>query len=113
VVVGNDGEVHVAPLGPQGAGLRSAFAWQPGGGLLAISSWSNIEGVLRIFDPRAEETRVIGLQADPFNSVVWSPDGDALLAASDSWWTFVSPDGTWIRSIPIGRGSSLPLAWRP
>jgi hypothetical protein len=113
VVVSNDGVVHLAPLGPQGAGLRPAFAWQPGGDLLAISSWSNIEGVLRIFDPRAEETRVIGLQGDPFNGVVWSPDGDALLAASDSWWTFVAPDGTWIRSIPIGRGSSLPLAWRP
>ena len=113
VVVGDDGEVNVAPLGPQGAGLRPAFAWQPGGDLLAISSWSNIEGVLRVFDPRAEETRVIGLQGDPYNGVVWSPDGDALLAASDSWWTFVSPDGTWIRSIPVGRGSSLPLAWRP
>ena len=113
VVVANDGAVHVAPLGPQGAGLRPAFAWQPGGDLLAISSWSNIEGVLRIFDPRAEETRVIGLQRDPFIGVVWSPDGDALLAASDSWWAFVSPDGTWIRSIPVGRGSSLPLAWRP
>lgn len=112
VVVGNDGEVHVAPLGPQGAGLRPAFAWQPDGDLLAISSWSNLEGVLRIFDPGDEETRVIGLQGDPFNGVVWSPDGDVLLAASDSWWTFVAPDGTWIRSIPIGRGSSLPLAWR-
>jgi hypothetical protein len=113
VVVGNDGMVHVAPLGPQGAGLRPAFAWQPGGDLLAISSWSNIEGVLRIFDPGADEASVIGLQGDPFNGLVWSPGGDVLLAASDSWWTFVSPDGTWIRSIPIGRGSSLPLAWRP
>jgi hypothetical protein len=113
VVVGNDGAVHVAPLGPQGAGLRPAFAWQPGGDLLAISSWSNLEGVLRIFDPNAEEALVIGLQGDPYNGVVWSPDGDVLLAASDSWWTFVSTDGTWIRSIPVGRGSSLPLAWRP
>jgi hypothetical protein len=112
VVIGGAGEVYVAPLGPQGAGLRPAFAWQPGGDLLAISSWSNIEGVLRIFDPGADEASVIGLQGDPFNAVVWSPDGDALLAASDSWWTFVSPDGTWIRSTPIGRGSSLPLAWR-
>lgn len=113
VVVGNDGEVHVAPLGPQGAGLRPAFAWQPGGDLLAISSWSSIEGVLRIFDPDTDEASVIGLQGDPFNNLVWSPEGDVILAASDSWWTFVSPDGAWIRSIPIGRGSSLPLAWRP
>jgi hypothetical protein len=111
-IVRDGGEVHVAPLGHQGAGLAPSFAWQPGAHLLAVASWTNLEGALRIVDAAAAQERVVGLQGDPFATIVWSPDGDVLLAASDTWWRFVTPDGTWIRSIPVGRGNSLPLAWR-
>lgn len=112
IVVGAGGRVDVAPLGKSAAGLRSGFAWQPEGGLLAIASWSNLEGIVRLFAPGEAKTRVVALLSDPLAGLAWSPNGDLLLAATDSWWTFVAPDGTWIGSIPMPRGDWLPIAWR-
>ena len=110
-VLGPDGEVTVAALGNRGAGLGAALAWQPGGDLLASGAWSNLEGAVRLSS--RDETRVVAIHPDPIAGLVWSPDGEVLLAASNTRWTFVAADGAWLRSVPVPRGESLPLAWRP
>jgi hypothetical protein len=109
-VVTPDGEKHVTALGNRGAGLGAAFVWQPGGDLLATGAWSNLEAAVRLSS--REETRVVAIHPDPIAGLVWSPDGEVLLAASNTRWTFVASDGTWLRSVPVPRGESLPLAWR-
>jgi hypothetical protein len=105
-----DGEEHVTALGNRGAGLGAALAWQPGGELLASGAWSNLEAAVRLSS--REETRVAAIHPDPIAGLVWSPDGEVLLAASNTRWTFIASDGTWLRSVPVPRGESLPLAWR-
>ena len=104
------GEEHVTALGNRGAGLGAALAWQPGGDLLASGAWSNLEAAVRLSS--REETRVAAIHPDPIAGLVWSPDGEVLLAASNTRWTFIASDGTWLRSVPVPRGESLPLAWR-
>lgn len=109
-VVTPDGGVNVTALGNRGAGLGAVLAWQPGGDLLASGAWSNLEAAVRLSS--GDETRVVAIHPDPIAGLVWSPDGEVLLAASNTRWTFVASDGTWLRSVPVPRGESLPLAWR-
>jgi WD40 repeat protein len=105
-----DGGVNVTALGNRGAGLGAALAWQPGGSLLASGAWSNLEAAVRLSS--GDETRVVAIHPDPIAGLVWSPNGEVLLAASNTRWTFVASDGTWLRSVPVPRGESLPLEWR-
>jgi WD40-like Beta Propeller Repeat len=112
-VLSAGGNVDVTPLGNHGAGVDSLLAWEPeGGDMLAAATWSNLEAVLRVFQVGQGESRVVAMHPDPIAGLVWSPDGKVLLAASQAQWTFVTPGGDWLRSTPITRRDSLPLAWR-
>lgn len=108
-VVMPDGGVNVTALGNRGAGLGAALAWQPGGELLASGAWSNLEAAVRLSS--GDETRVVAVHPDPIAGLAWSPDGEILLAASNTRWTFVASEGSWLRSVPVPRGESVPLAW--
>lgn len=113
IVVREDLPPFVAPLGGTGPVARAFLSWQPGGTLLAVMMWNNLEGILRIVDPDGEDARIVAMLQEPPRELVWSPDGEAILAGTDLRWVFVAADGTWLRSIPVARGDSLPLDWRP
>lgn len=102
----------VAPLGGTGPVARSFLSWQPEGDLLAVMMWNNLEGIVRILDPRTEQSRIIAMVQEPPRGMVWSPSGDVVLAGTDLRWVYVAPDGEWLRSVPVARGDSLPLDWR-
>lgn len=112
VVVGSEGEPRVMGLGDRGPAADIVMAWQPGGGLLAVASGSSLEGIVRILDPRTGDGRVLALLRLPPDSLVFSPDGEVVLSASQTNWTYVGTDGTWIRSVTKQWGEARPLAWR-
>lgn len=98
------------PLGDHGAGPAYAILdWQPGGSLLAVASTTAVGGVVRVFEA-AGGSRVVAMFGMPVTGAVWSPDGRALLATSNSTWAVVAPDGTWLWSRLVDRGQE-PLDW--
>jgi hypothetical protein len=100
----------VDPLGDHGAGPPFAILdWQPAGSLLAVASSTTVGGVVRLLEP-AGGSRVAAMFGAPATGALWSPDGRALLATSNSTWAVVAPDGTWLWSRLVDRGQE-PLDW--
>lgn len=112
IVAAEGSAPYVAPLGGTGPVARAFLSWQPGGDLLAVMMWNNLEGIVRVLDPRTGESRIVAMVQEPPRGMVWSPSGDVVLAGTDLRWVYVAPDGEWLRSVPVARGDSLQLDWR-
>jgi hypothetical protein len=86
--------------------------WQPAGSLMAIICRPTSGGaVVRLFDAKTGEVRVVATDAQYFGDTVWSPDGRALVAnTSNNALVFFDPQGNRIKR--VGGGGVGLLDWR-
>jgi hypothetical protein len=106
-----NGRLTAQSLGDNGVGFTPSLAWQPGGSLLAATNASHAEGIMRVLDTQASTWRVVALANDPFMGLVWSPDGEALLAGSRSSWVIVDPDPDGGRLDTVVASRAWPMDW--
>lgn len=112
VVVLDAGTATIEPLGAHAEWIETMLVWQPGGSLLAAAGATRLEGLVRIADPRSGDVRVVAILREPPSGIAWAPDGRVLLASTLGRWTFLGPDGAWLRVLPYSRGRAMPMDWR-
>jgi hypothetical protein len=105
------GAVRIVPIAAQELSLPYR-PWQPSGSLLAIICRPTSGGaVVRLFDAKTGEVRVVATDAQYFGDAAWSPDGRALVAnTSNNAMVFFDPQGNRIKR--VGAGSVGILDWR-
>lgn len=112
-----DGEVITAiPIHPRKRDFGIDLAWQPEGSALAISGYNrlayvNVVGFVGVSEADDPRYRVLSIQPQLSDIVMWSPDGrEILVAAPDEPWVIATSDGTWKQRVPAG--ALVPLDWR-
>jgi hypothetical protein len=112
VVVPNDGRARIGEFAAHAEWIETTLLWQPDGSLIGAAGATQIEGVVRVTDAATGDAQVVAILREPPFGIVWSPDGRVLLAATLGRWTFLGPDGAWLRVLPYSRGRALPMDWR-
>jgi len=112
-LLGEDGKLVLAPGDPGADQLD--LEWQPGGGELAIATFSSAfndaEAIIRMFGADTGDGKVVAVDPSRFFNMTWSPDGDFLVATtSRGRWVFIDGEGNWLMNEHIIPASTLDWA---
>jgi hypothetical protein len=112
-LLGEDGKLVPAPEDPGADQLD--LEWQPGGGELAIATFSSAftdaEAIIRMFGADTGDGKVVAVDPSRFFNMTWSPDGDFLVATtSRGRWVFIDGEGNWLMNEHIIPASTLDWA---
>lgn len=104
------------PIRPRKRDFGIDLSWQPEGSALAIGAYNrlayvNVVGFVGLSDADDPAYRVLSMQPQLSEIVMWSPDGaEILVAGFGQPWVIATPDGTWKQR--IAASSLVPLDWR-